>query len=182
MKGSESDLMIPDEFIMNKNYLIRGKKVMLDRDLAELYKVETKQLKRAVRRNINRCPEDFMFELTTDEFINLRNQFGTSSWGGSRYLSMAFTEHGGIMLASVLNSECAVQMNIRIVRIFTRMREMLASHKGVLQKLEKIEQKLAEHDDQILVIFKYLKQLEQSKKQELDYQNRKRVGFKRKDE
>ena len=182
MAKNESEIMIPDEKIMNKIYLIRGKKVMLDRDLAELYEIETKQLKRAVKRNINRFPEDFMFELTTGEFNNLRSQFGTSSWGGSRYLSMAFTEHGVIMLASVLNSERAVQMNIRIVRIFTRMREMLNTHKGVLQKLEKIEQKLAEHDDQILVIFKYLKQLEQSKKQELDYQNRKRVGFKRKDE
>ena len=182
MTKNESEIMVSAEVNMNKIYLIRGKKVMLDRDLAELYEIETKQLKRAVKRNINRFPEDFMFELTTGEFKNLRSQFGTSSWGGSRYLSMAFTEHGVIMLASALNSERAVQMNIRIVRIFTRMREMLASHKGVLQKLEKIEQKLAEHDDQILVIFKYLKQLEQSKKQELDYQNRKRVGFKRKDE
>jgi phage regulator Rha-like protein len=182
MAKNKSEIMIPDEMIMNKIYLIRGKKVMLDRDLAELYEIETKQLKRAVRRKISRFPKDFMFELTTGEFKNLRSQFGTSSWGGSRYLSMAFTEHGVIMLASVLNSERAVQMNIRIVRIFTRMREILASHKGVLQKLEKIEQILAEHDDQILVIFKYLKQLERSKKQELDYQNRKRVGFKRKDE
>ena len=137
MAKNESEIMIPDEMIMNKIYLIRGKKVMLDRDLAELYEIETKQLKRAVRRNISRFPEDFMFELTTGEFKNLRSQFGTSSWGGSRYLSMAFTEYGVIMLASVLNSERAVQMNIRIVRIFTRMREMLASHKGVLQKLEK---------------------------------------------
>ena len=93
-----------------------------------------------------------MFELSPEEFNNLRSQFGTSSWGGARYVPMAFTEHGVIMLASVLNSERAIQVNIRIVRIFTRMREILASHKGLLCKLEKIAHKLAEHDDQILVI------------------------------
>lgn len=168
MAKKETQLMIPDEVIMSKIYLIRGKKVMLDRDLAELYEVETKQLKRAVRRNIGRFPEDFMFELTNEEFSNLRSQFGTSSWGGARYLPMAFTEHGVIMLASVLNSERAIQVNIQIVRIFTRMREMLASHKEILQKLEKIESKLTEHDNQIMVIFEYLKQLEQAKQEGLE--------------
>jgi len=123
-----------------------------------------------------------MFELTTDEFINLRNQFGTSSWGGSRYLSMAFTEHGVIMLASVLNSERAVQMNIRIVRIFTRMREMLASSKEILLRLDKIEGSMAGQNDQILLIFKYLKEMEREKQLEQKHQNRKRVGFKRKGE
>ena len=124
---------------MGKIYLIRGKKVLLDKDLAELYGVETKQLKRAVRRNLTRFPEDFMFELNTNEFNDLRSQFGTSSWGGSRYLPMAFTEHGVLMLASVLNSDRAISVNIQIVRIFTRMREMLASHAEILHRLEKIE-------------------------------------------
>lgn len=179
MTGSESDLMIPDEIIMDKIYLIRGRKVMLDRDLAELYKVETKQLKRAVRRNINRFPEDFMFELTAVEFKNLRSQIGTSSWGGGRYLSMAFTEHGVIMIASILNSERAIQVNIQIVRVFIKMREMLASNKELNLRLDKIEGKIAGQNDQILLIFKYMQQLEQEKQQEQDYQNRKRVGFKR---
>ena len=107
MSERAKSVSIPDEVIMGKIYLIRGGKVLLDKDLAELYGVETKQLKRAVRRNITRFPEDFMFELNKDEFMDLRSQFGTSSWGGARYLPMAFTEHGVLMLASVLNSERA---------------------------------------------------------------------------
>ncbi len=109
---------------MSKIYLIRGQKVMLDMDLAELYGVETKQLKRAVRRNEKRFPLDFMFELANDEFENLRSNFGTSSWGGIRYAPMAFTEQGVAMLSSVLNSDRAILVNIRIIRIFTRMREI----------------------------------------------------------
>jgi hypothetical protein len=182
MTKSDYNTLIPDEVIMNKIYMFRETKVMLDRDLAVLYEIETKQLKRAVRRNISRFPGDFMFELSSEEFNNLRSQFGTSSWGGARYVPMAFTEHGVIMLASVLNSERAIQVNIQIVRIFTRKREMLASHKGLMHKLEKIASKQAEHDDQILVIFEYLKQLEQAKHQIMEQQNRKRVGFRRMDE
>jgi phage regulator Rha-like protein len=124
---------------MNKIYLIRDKKVMLDSDLAELYEVETKQLKRAVRRNIKRFPDDFMFELTENEFTNLRSQFGTSNWGGVRYSPMAFTEQGVAMLSSVLNSERAIMVNIAIIRVFTKMRELLSTHKEILQKLERIE-------------------------------------------
>jgi phage regulator Rha-like protein len=176
-KGSNK-IAIPDEIIMGKIYLIRGKKVLLDKDLAELYGVDTKQLKRAVRRNLTRFPEDFMFELNTNEFNDLRSQFGTSSWGGSRYLPMAFTEHGVLMLASVLNSDRAISVNIQVVRIFTRMREMLASHAEILNRLEKIEAKMGEHDDQILLIFEYLKQLEAYKHQELEQKTRKRIGFK----
>jgi len=182
MANSDNSTLIPDELIMKKIYLFRGSKVMLDRDLADLYEIETKQLKRAVRRNISRFPHDFMFELSSEEFNNLRSQFGTSSWGGTRYAPMAFTEHGVIMLASVLNSERAIQVNIQIVRIFTRMREILASHKELLLKLEKTAHKLSEHDDQILVIFEYLKKLEQAKHQQMEQQDRKRVGFKRKEE
>jgi phage regulator Rha-like protein len=182
MANSDNNTLIPDETIMKKIYLLRGSKVMMDRDLADLYKIETKQFKRAVRRNISRFPEDFMFELSPEEFNDLRSQFGTSSWGGPRYVPMAFTEHGVIMLASVLNSERAIQVNIQIVRVFTRMREILASHNELLLKLEKIVHKLAEHDDQILVIFEYLKKLEQAKHQVQEQQNRKRVGFKRLDE
>lgn len=155
---------------------------MLDRDLADLYEIETKQLKRAVRRNISRFPQDFMFELSPKEFNNLRSQFGTSNWGTARYTPMAFAEHGVIMLASVQNSNRAIQVNIQIVRIFTKMRKMLASHDELLSKLEKIAIKLAKHDNQFLVIFEYLEKLEQEKHQLLDQRKRQRVGYKRKDE
>ena len=131
-------IAIPDEVVLNKIYLIREQKVMLDMDLAELYGVETKQLKRAVRRNSDRFPEDFMFELDKEELEILRSQIGTSSWGGVRYAPMAFTEQGVAMLSSVLNSERAVQVNIHIIRVFTRVREMLLTHKDVLLKLEQI--------------------------------------------
>jgi len=172
-------LMVPEEVIMSKIYLIRGMKVMLDTDLAELYGVETKQLKRAVRRNEKRFPPDFMFELSQDELENLRSQFGTSSWGGVRYPPMAFTEQGVAMLSSVLNSERAILVNIQIIRIFTKMREMLLAHKDIIEKLSRIERKLADHDDNILLIFEYLKQLEQDKQQQEDQANRRLIGFNR---
>jgi len=111
--------IVPMERITSKIYLMRGVKVMLDTDLAELYGVETKVLKQAVRRNINRFPAGFMFELTRDEFKNLRSQFVTSSWGGTRYPPMAFTEQGVAMLSSVLKSDRAIQVNIHIMRAFT---------------------------------------------------------------
>jgi len=167
---------------MSKIYLIGGRKVMLDMDLAELFGVETKQLKRAVRRNEKRFPPDFMFELSQDELENLRSQFGTSSWGGVRYLPMAFTEQGVAMLSSVLNSDRAILVNIQIIRIFTKMQEMLMSHKDIIDKLSQIEYKLADHDDKILLIFKYLKQLEQAKQKQENQANRKLIGFKRNEE
>ena len=108
--------MLPEEVIINKIFLIRGNKVMFDRDLAELYGVETRRLKEQVRRNISRFPEDFMFYLTKEEFDNLRCQLGTSSWGGTRYKPMVFTEQGVAMLSSVLNSERAIQVNINPVK------------------------------------------------------------------
>ena len=151
---------------------------MLDSDLSELYEVETKQLKRAVRRNNKRFPNDFMFELTNTEFTNLRSQFGTSSWGGVRYAPMAFTEQGVAMLSSVLRSECAIAVNIRIIRVFTKMRELLATHKEILQKLEHLERKDTQQDEKIMLIFEYLKKLEKGKQEESDQKNRPRVGFK----
>ena len=177
---NENDsMMIPEEVIMSKIYLIRGLKVILDLDLAELYGVETKQLKRAVRRNISRFPPDFMFELTQEELANWRSQFGTSNREkmGLRYLPFAFTEHGVLMLASVLNSERAVHVNIRIVRIFARMRKLLETHAELLRKLEQLQQKDIEQDRQILLIFEYLKQLEQSRQQQDEQFNRKRIGY-----
>ena len=128
-------------------------------DLAKLYGVETKQLKRAVSRNVTRFPSDFMFVLNKKEVHSLRDQIGTSSWGGVRYAPMAFTEQGVAMLSSVLNSERAIRANIQIIRVFTRMREMLLTHKDVVLKLERLEQKFAGHDGEIKLIFDYLKKL-----------------------
>ncbi|HNR53992.1 MAG TPA: ORF6N domain-containing protein [Flavobacteriales bacterium] len=146
----------PDAAITGRIHLIRGQKVILDRDLAVLYGVETKQLKRQVRRNIIRFPEDFMFELTKEEAEHSRSQFGTSSWGGARYLPMAFTEQGVAMLPSVLNSEQAILVNIHIIRVFTRMRELLLAHQEVLQELEELEGRLSTHDAEIQAIFDHL--------------------------
>jgi hypothetical protein len=175
--GEMNVLIVPEEVIMSKIYLIRGQKVMVDMDLAELYGVETKQLKRTVRRNEMRFPSDFMFILTLDEFENLRSQIGTSSWGGVRYPPMAFTEQGVAMLSSVLNSDRAILVNIQIIRIFTRMREMLMAHKDIIDKLTQFESKFTDHDDKILLIFEYLKQLEQVKQEEQEFKKRKRIGF-----
>ena len=151
--------IVPIEHIASKIYLIRFRKVMLDRDLAELYGVETKQLKRAVRRNISRFPKDFMFELTKEELENLRSQFGTSSWGGARYKPMAFTEHGAIMAAGILNSPRAIDASINVVRAFVRLREMLSSHKDLAIKLSELENKMTEHDEQFAIVFDAIKQL-----------------------
>jgi hypothetical protein len=155
------EIAIIDTEIIDRIYLIRGKKVMFDRDLAILYGVETKQLKRQVRRNIHRFPEDFMFELTQVELLNWRSQFGTSNSEnmGLRYSPFAFTEQGVAMLSSVLNSETAIGVNIQIIRIFARMREMVMTHKDILLKLEQMETKLEKHDGEIGTVFKYLKEL-----------------------
>ena len=152
-------MIITDELVINKIYLIRGQKVMLDKDLAELYGVETKHLKRQVKRNQARFPEDFMFKLSSVEFNNLRSQIGTSSWGGIRYTPYAFTELGVSMLSGVLNSETAIRVHIQIIRVFAKMKELLLTHKDILLQLEKIEKKLTGHDEDIALIFQYLKQL-----------------------
>ena len=151
--------LLPDEAIISKIYLVRGQKVMLDKDLAAMFGVLTKNLNRAVQRNPGRFPEDFMFRLTADEVENLRFQFGTSSWGGRRYLPYVFTEQGVAMLSSVLNSDTAIEVNIRIIRIFTRLREMLLTHKDILLKLEQLERQVVQNSDEIAVIFEALKGL-----------------------
>jgi hypothetical protein len=129
---------IKEEKILNKIYYIRGHKVILDQDLADLYDVPTKRLNEQVKRNIGRFPADFMFQLTEEEFENLRSQFATSSWGGRRVAPYAFTEHGVLMLSSVLNSEKAISVNIQIMRIYTKMREMLMTNQEILLKLERL--------------------------------------------
>ena len=168
-----NESVLTDELLMNKIYFIRGQKTMLDKDLAELYRVETKQLKRQVNRNIDRFPRDFMFELTPEEFENLRSQLGTSSWGGTRYLPLAFTEQGVAMLSSVLNSKQAIHVNIQIIRIFTRMREMLLTHKDILLKLEQMEKQVSIHSKEIQQIFAVLKELIQK-----PIEPRKKIGYK----
>ena len=132
----------------------------MDRDLAELYGVETKQLRRAVRRHISRFPRDFMFELTQNEYSSLRHQFGTLKRGQhSKYLPFAFTEQGVAMLSSVLNSERAIEVNISIMRAFVQLRKMIASNNKLAQKLAELEQHLENHDEQIQAIFEAIRQL-----------------------
>ncbi len=170
--------VIPDEAVISKIYFIRNEKVMLDSDLAELYGVETRRLNEQVKRNIDRFPEDFMFQLTETEFENLKSQIATSSWGGRRKLPYAFTEHGVLMLTSVLNSDLAIKVNIQIMRVYSKIRNMLATHKDLLLKFEQLETKLADHDSSIMLIMEYIKQFEEAKREELEQKNRPRIGFK----
>jgi len=153
---------------------------MLDLDFAELYEVETKVLKQAVKRNIDIFPEHFMFELNGDEFKNLRSQFVTSSWGGKRYLPFVFTEHGVLQLANVLRSKRAKKMSISIIEVFVKMRELLSAHKEILQKLEVLTKNDIEQDKKIELIFEYLTQFEDAKQQELEQKERQMIGFKTK--
>lgn len=164
--------IIPVEHIASRIYFICGQKVMLDRDLAELYGVETRILTQAVRRNKKRFPADFMFVLKEREFNNLRSQIVISSWGGSRYLPMAFTEHGAIMAATVLNSQQAVAASIFVVWAFVRLRELLAAHKEFTQKLNEIEKRLSGHDKQFQVVFEAIKQLIA-----VDEKPKRKIGF-----
>ncbi len=151
--------IIPHGLIENRIFVIRGHKVMLDFHLAELYGVEAKMLKRAVRRNVDRFPHDFMFELTDEEYDILKSQFGTSSWGGRRYPPYAFTEQGVAMLSSVLHSQRAVHVNIRIIRAFVKLREILSTHKELAFKLKQLETKVEKHDEEIQAIFEAIRQL-----------------------
>jgi predicted DNA binding protein len=150
--------LITVEAIENRIHVVRGLKVMLDRDLATLYQVSTKRLNEQVKRNIDRFPPDFMFQLTDKEAVALRSQSATSKTGrgGRRYLPYVFTEHGALMLASVLNSAIAVDISIQIVRAFVRLRELIASHKELAHKLEELER---EYDARFKVVFEVLDQL-----------------------
>lgn len=159
MAKNELQQLVAEQKILNKIYAIRSEKVMLDQDLAEMYGVETKQLKRQVKRNIERFPKDFMFELTAKEFENLRSQIGTSSWGGTRYMPMAFTEQGVAMLSSILNSKTAIEVNIKIIRVFTKMREYALTHKEILVQLVKLEKEVKGNSQDIENIFAVLKEL-----------------------
>lgn len=173
--SEQNTVSIPDEVMMSKIYMIRGHKVMLDEDLAKLYGVETRRLNEQVKRNIERFPEDFMFVLNEQEFADLMSQSATSSWGGRRKQPYAFTEHGVLMLSSVLSSKQAILVNIQIMRIYTRIREMLLAHKDVFIRVEQVEKQLMKHDQKIELLFTYL-----SKFIEKEEQPRTEIGFKRK--
>ncbi|HXH19610.1 MAG TPA: ORF6N domain-containing protein [Chitinophagales bacterium] len=167
------------QVIQRKIYEVRGQKVMLDFDLAELYGTETKYLKRAVRQNITRFPDDFMFELTKDEWDSLRCNFSTLEEGRGKYpkyLPFAFTEQGVAMLSSVLKSEKAVEVNIFIMRAFVFIRQYALSHKDLTDKLKKLERK---YNRQFKDIYEALNYLLQKDKQETEQRERKRIGFKR---
>ena len=162
--------------IHQKIYELREQKVMLDFDLAELYETETKRLKEAVKRNIDRFPADFMFELTNDVFKSLRSQFATSNRGGNRYLPFAFTEQGVAMLASVLNSPKAIQINIQIVRTFVLIRQFTLNHKDLSEKLKALEEKC---NHQFKDVYEAINFLLQKDKQEIDQKQRTKIGFKK---
>ncbi|CAH0230087.1 MULTISPECIES: ORF6N domain-containing protein [unclassified Pedobacter] len=164
--------IIPDNIVVNKIYELRGLKVMLDSDLAELYGVETKRLNEQVGRNPDRFPEDFMFQLNDEEWLNLKSQFATSSWGGRRKLPFVFTEHGILMLSSVLNSKQAIQVNIQIVRIFSRIRQFIIDNGELKLEIEEIKKTLNNHDKNIELVFTYLDRLIDKK-----IGPRKRIGY-----
>jgi hypothetical protein len=172
-----SSVMIPNERIMDKIYLIRDQKVMLDRDLALLYGVGTKVLKQAVKRNTERFPEDFMFEMTKDEFENWRSQFVTSKSErmGLRYAPFCFTEQGVTMLSCVLNSKRAITVNIQIMRIFTKLRSMITDTLTLKLEIEKIRKKVQNQDKNIALVFSYLDEL--ITRQE-NNPPRRRIGYK----
>ena len=155
---------------------IRGKKVMLDMDLAIIYEVETRVLKQAVRRNIDRFPDDFMFELTAKELKNLTSQFVTSSWGGQRHKPFAFTEQGIAMLSSVLKSKKAIQMNIAIMRAFVMMRQFALTYQELSEKLLELEKKHNQKFDDIEQVLTYLMQKDKQQTQQI---TRKQVGYKK---
>jgi hypothetical protein len=175
----KKEIALTDEALVNKIYQIRNHKVMLDIDLAELYQVETGRLNEQVKRNVARFPPDFMFRLTNQEWQSLRSQFAISSngRGGRRYTPFAFTEHGVLMLSSVLNSERAIQVNIQIMRIYSKLKLIIMDHKDMMLKLEKLERKVSKHDKKFTVVFDHLRELLNPKTEPM-----RRIGFKHKRE
>jgi len=174
MAAKQMRSIIPDTTVVNKIYEIRGSKVMLDSDLADLYGVETKRLNEQLRRNIERFPEDFMFKLTENEWEILRSQIATSKTqrGGRTYLPNVFTEHGVLMLSSILSSPQAIQVNIQIVRIFTRLRQLLSESSELKLEIEEIKKKINNQDKNIELVFSYLDELTEKKSRP-----RKRIGY-----
>lgn len=151
--------LMPIERISQSILILRGQRVLLDADLAALYRVETRRLNEQVRRNRARFPADFIFELTNEEFTNLKSHLATSSWGGRRKRPLAFTEHGAIMAATVLNSPRAVEMTIHVVRAFVQLRHLLASNRRLAEKFAQLERKVSSHDQAIVGILKTIREL-----------------------
>ena len=166
-------VVFPSERIEKTILLLRGHKIILDRDLAAMYGVSTRDLNKAVSRNLDRFPDDFMLQLTRSEFNDLKFQFGTSSWGGTRKLPRAFTEQGIAMLSSVLRSKRAIHVNIAIMRAFVKLREFAATHKALATKLEQLERNVGGHDGQIRSLFDAIRQL-----MEPPTPKSRRIGFK----
>ncbi len=166
------EAIVPMEVIEKKILVIRGLKVILDKDLADLYGVTTGNLNKAVSRNIERFPADFMIQMTAKEFRDLKFHFGTSSWGGTRKPPRVFTEQGVAMLSSVLRSRRAIEVNILIMRAFVKLREMVESHKDLAKKLESLEKK---YDAQFRIVFDAIRELMQPPEPK-----RKPIGFRRK--
>lgn len=175
MDKKEKLVVVPDELVMNKIYLIRSLKVMIDSDLAELYQVTTGNLNKSVNRNIKRFPDDFMFQLTEIEFKNLMFQNGISSWGGKRKLPYVFTEQGVSMLSGILNSDRAIAVNIQIMRVFTKIRQMVADNTDLRLDIEKIKNKLDNQDKNIEIVFRYLDELLEKKE---NPKERNKIGYK----
>ncbi len=174
MEKKSTAIRVPDDTIINKIHLVRGCKIMLDSDIAELYGVETKRLKEQVKRNLQRFPSHFMFELTQEEHNSLRSQNATLERGAhSKYLPYAFTEHGILMLSNILKSESAMLMSIKIIDVFVKLRETLLAHKEILLQLEKLEKQTTNNGADITMIFKVLKQLIAPAKKK-----REMIGFK----
>jgi phage regulator Rha-like protein len=166
--------------IQNLIYDIRGQKVMLDADIAELYGVETRMLNQAIKRNTNRFPKDFMFRLSQKEFTNLKSQIVTSSWGGRRKLPYAFTEHGVTMLASILKSKKAVQMNIAIVRAFIALKQFAINYRKLADQIKELKDTTDNHNVQLNQIYNALENLLDEKVEQKKWEDRERIGFKRK--
>jgi predicted XRE-type DNA-binding protein len=175
MAKKETSLMIADEVIMSKIYYLREQKVMLDADLAELYHVTTGNLNKAVNRNLKRFPDDFMFQLNETEFKNLMFQNGISRWGGTRKLPYAFTENGMAMLSGILNSDWAIAVNIRIMRIFTRITKMYIDNTELRLAIEEIKRKTENNTKNIEVVFQYLDELLEKKE---NPKPRQQIGYK----
>lgn len=156
---STSVVSLSPQALAGRILLIRGQRVLLDSDLAQLYAVETKRLNEQVKRNMGRFPKDFMFQLTELELASLKSQIATSSWGGRRKLPLVFTEHGAIMAASVLNSDRAVQMSVYVVRAFVQLRELLVDHKALAEKLAALERRVAHHDGSLAEVINAIRAL-----------------------
>ena len=171
---SKKNELLIQERITKAIYVIRGQKVMIDSELAEMYEVETKRLNEQVKRNLGRFPEDFMFQLSLEEWENLRSQFATTSWGGRRTPPYMFTEQGVAMLSSVLNSQIAIQVNISIMRVFVNMRQWASNYEELVKKIDEINLTQGEHNEHIRNIYQIIEDLVQP-----TFTERKPIGFKR---